>query len=58
MMYGKDLAEGDLDEMDLDELLAELDEDARTDAEQEGLTKTAWKMKKKIWKTWKMKTST
>jgi hypothetical protein len=34
--YGKDLAEGDLDEMDLDELLAELDEDARTDAEQEG----------------------
>jgi hypothetical protein len=36
MKYGKDLAEGDLDEMDLDELLAELDEDARTDAEQEG----------------------
>jgi hypothetical protein len=35
MKYGKDLAEGD-DEMDLDELLAELDEDARTDAEQEG----------------------
>ena len=34
--YGKDLAEGDLDEMDLNELLAELDEDARTDAEQEG----------------------
>ena len=31
----KDLAEGD-DEMDLDELLAELDEDARTDAEEEG----------------------
>jgi hypothetical protein len=36
MKYGKDLAEGDLDEMDLNELLAELDEDARTDAEQEG----------------------
>ena len=37
MKYGKDLAEGDdMDEMDLDELLAELDEDARTDAEQEG----------------------
>jgi len=35
MKYGKDLAEGD-DEMDLDELLAELDEDARTDAEEEG----------------------
>ena len=31
----KSLAEGD-DEMDLDELLAELDEDARTDAEEEG----------------------
>ena len=31
----KGLAEGD-DEMDLDELLAELDEDARTDAEEEG----------------------
>ena len=37
MKYGKDLAEGDdMDEMDLDELLAELDEDARTDAEEEG----------------------
>ena len=37
MKYGKDLAEGDdMNEMDLDELLAELDEDARTDAEEEG----------------------
>jgi len=37
MKYGKDLAEGEeMDEMDLDELLAELDEDARTDAEEEG----------------------
>ena len=37
MKYGKDLAEGDnMDEMDLDEILAELDEDARTDAEEEG----------------------
>jgi hypothetical protein len=42
MKYGKDLAEGDdeLEEADLDELLAELDnelnENARTDAEEEG----------------------
>ena len=37
MKYGKDLAEGEeMDEMDLDEILAELDEDARTDAEEEG----------------------
>ncbi len=37
MKYGKDLAEGDdMNEMDLDEILAELDEDTRTDAEEEG----------------------
>ena len=37
MKYGKDLAEGDdMNEMDLDELLAELDEDTKTDAEEEG----------------------
>ena len=37
MKYGKDLAEAEeMDEMDLDEILAELDEDARTDAEEEG----------------------
>ena len=37
MKYGKDLAESEVDEeMDLDEILAELDEDARTDAEEEG----------------------
>jgi len=37
MKYGKDLAEGDyMDEVDLDELLAELEGDADTDAEEEG----------------------
>ena len=37
MKYGKDLAEGDdMNEMDLDEILAEIDEDTKTDAEEEG----------------------